>query len=513
MQAVSKAWIENQAKPLVSESFVELVYEIGDPESLADATAFDNGSAYFSNTDTIVNEIDETMIRYATFEQNFWKMDGSYRLLPEESPYTGTGFVSDTICDANGLFTKNPVITISFSKVYSKVIPGITIRWGRVYEDYADTFKVTVYNGDTAVKTVEISGNTEVITQIIEDIVDYDKITVEIIKWGTPYRRARIEEIFIGVKRVFGKEDIVSYQHTMSVDLLSGKLPKNEIKFEIINLNGEYNPLNLDSQAKYLIERQRIIAKYGFKIDGNIEWIKAGAFYLNEWDLPQNGFTATFTARDLLEFMNTNYTTTVSNKSLYDLAIEVLTLANLPLNRDGSVKWVLDESLKNIMVKNAELDNTLAEVLQMIANAGCCVIYQDRNEKLHIEPVTFVLSDYVISRSNSYKESELTLTKKLKSVNVNKGMAIVTNGADGEEQRVENPLISASQAETVAMWVKEILKNRMIFKGEYRADPRLDPLDMVTVVNQYGSKPVVITEVVYKYNGAFRGTYEGRVIE
>src|SRR5690606_12353017 len=99
-----------------------------------------------------------------------------------------------------------------------------------------------------------------------------------------------------------------------------------------------------------------------------------------------------FTARDLLEFMNTNYTATVSNKSLYDLAIEVLTLANLPLNRDGSVKWVLDESLKNIMVENAELDNTLAEVLQMIANAGCCVIYQDRDEKLHIEPVTFVLS-------------------------------------------------------------------------------------------------------------------------
>ena len=135
MQAVSKAWIENQAKPFVSESFVELVYEISDPELLADATASDNGSAYFSNTDAIANEIDETMIRYATFERNLWKMDGSCRLLPEEPPYTGTGFVSDTICDENGLFTKNPVITISFSKVYSRVIPGITIRWGRVYDD------------------------------------------------------------------------------------------------------------------------------------------------------------------------------------------------------------------------------------------------------------------------------------------------------------------------------------------------------------------------------------------
>ncbi len=512
MQTVSREWKQNQNNPIVTESFVELLYEVGDPESLSDATATDNGATHFSNTDLIVNEIDETMTKYATFERNLWKLDGSCRLLPEEAPYTGTGFVSDTICDEEGLFEKNPIITISFSKVYSKVIPGITIRWGRVYEDYATTFKITVYNGETVIATSEIIGNTEVITQVLRDIVDYDKLTIEIIKWGNPYRRARIEEIFIGLKRVYGKSELMNYQHIMSVDLLSAKLPKNEIKFEISNLDGEYNPLNPDSYAKYLIERQRIVAKYGFKINGAIEWIKAGAVYLNEWDTPQNGITATFTGRDLLEFMNDNYTGTVTNITLYDLAIEILELADLPLNRDGSVKWVLDDSLKDIMIENAELDNSLAEVLQMIANAGCCVMYQDRDERLYIKPLSAVLTDYSIDRNNSFTDSELTLSKKLKSVNVNKGMAIVENDVDGEEQPVENPLISLTQSETVATWVKDILKHRMMFKGNFRADPRLDALDMITVANKYGRTPTVITEIIYTYKGAFRGVYEGRAM-
>ncbi len=296
---------------------------------------------------------------------------------------------------------------------------------------------------------------------------------------------------------------------------MSAKLPKAEISFSISNLEGEYNPFNPLSQARYLIERQRIVVKYGYKLNGGVQWIKAGGFYLSDWVTPQNGVTASFTGRDLLEFMNNPYVGTISNITLYDLAISALTQANLPLNRDGSVKWVLDESLQSITVVSAELKEgiTIAEILQLIANAGRCVMYQDRDEKLHIEPLSGDLTDYVINTANSYHNSEIKLSKKLKSVDVNKGTAVIVNDTEGEVQKVDNALIPIEQASDVGTWIKDTLKGRVTISGEFRADPRLDALDKITVANKYTDSTVIVTDIEYIYNGAFKGKYEGRVIE
>lgn len=515
MQVVSQAWKDNQNEYLVSESFVELTYEIGDPDSLVDASGTDNGATYFSNTPIIVNEVDETMTKYATFEQDMWKLDGGLQLLPESAPYEGTGYVSEGICENDNLFSTNPIVTVSFSKVHSKTIPGITIRWASAYGEYAESFKVTVYNGMTEVSSITVAGNTETLSEVLQDIVGYDKITVEIIKWSKPKHRARIEEIFIGIKRVYDKSYLINYEHSMSADLLSAELPKAEIKFELTNLDGEYNPFNPESKAKYLIERQRFTAKYGYKINNAIEWIKGGSFYLSEWVTPQNGITAEFTARDLFEYMQSRYVGTISNITLYDLAISALTQADLPLNRDGSVKWEIDTSLQSIIVNGADIDDktTIAEILQMIANAGRCVLYQDRNDRVRIEPLATTPTDYIISQHNSYENSEMELSKKLKAVDVNKGLAVITNDTEGEIQTVDNDLITTAQATTVGTWIKDVLKNRMIMSGEFRADPRLDALDIITVKNKYADTKVAVTEIIYSYNGTFKGEYEGRVIE
>ena len=45
-----------------------------------------------------------------------------------------------------------------------------------------------------------------------------------------------------------------------------------------------------------VIKRQEIVVRYGYKVNGAIEWIKAGTFYMSEWDTPSNGITAKFTA-------------------------------------------------------------------------------------------------------------------------------------------------------------------------------------------------------------------------
>ena len=531
MQTVSQLWKDAHKQAFLNESFVEVSLDIADPESVKGAAATDNGAVYISNTPEIVSGVSKDINPYTTLEQNMWLLDGSRKHIPIVGYSTGE-YVGDTLSDESGVFVgKTPTITISFSRVYEKLIPGITITWGTVGNDFATQFIVTAYNGDTIIATKEIMDNKSVVSIVALDIINYDRITIQVLKWCLPNRRVRVDEIFVGWHKVYSKADLFGYSHSQSVDPVSTSLPKMEIKFSIDNIDNFYNPYNPNGLSKYLMERQEVKARYGLKLHNNtIEWIKSGTFYLSEWYATQNGMTADFTARDLLEFMSDNYkdrVTKISDRSLYDLAVQVLQAANLPLNTDGSVRWVVDDSLKGIYTKAPLPDDTMANCLQLIANAGKCVLYPDRDGVLHIEPIHTSVTDYKVNSFNSYAKPELTFSKMIKDVAVKvysytiseKGVESSYNeitigiGDVGDTITIDNPLLtSETDARKIGEWVGGYLKNRMTVKANVRADVRLDALDIVTNEHDFGANQVRMTNVDFKFNGAFKGTSEGRVI-
>ena len=514
MKSVSTAWKELNEQLFIDEpSFIEISYKKGDDEAQADATAMDNGSEAFADTAQTVDNLEKSYSKYATLELNSWALDGSVKVLPD-TVTQDTGFVSSVLCGDDGIFTAHPVITIGFTTLHANLIPGVTIKWSEAFDECATDFTVTAYNGASVVATKNVTDNTKNLSFVEMDIASYDKIEIEIIEWCLPYRRARIEEIYLGVIAVFGKSDLMGYEHGQFADLLSTELPESKVVFSISNVNSVWNPDNPAGSIKYLLERQEVTVRYGFRIGGSIEWVKAGTFYMSEWDTPSNGITATFTASDLFEFMQTKFTTSSTTLTLYNLATEAFTLAGLPITSTGGNRWSIDNSLSSITVTLPEdFDYTCAEVVQLCANAACCVLYQDRDGIIRIEPLASVLTDYVISKTVSYKNAEFETKKELKSVDVNEGMGAATNSVTGEVQEIENPLIQNSAvANNAAAWVKDCLKNRNIISGTFRADPRLDVLDKVTVESKYATNTVFITNIEYSYNGAFKGSYEGRVI-
>lgn len=717
MQTVSQAWKDNQNEQLVSESFVEVILTLADPDASDDASSTDNAPAYISNTEQVCSEVDKDIVPYATLEKNLWVLDGSLDIIPnpngenvfpsnanlsgctrngnvftrkggiydsilslsswmpeagkhyilvidvlddviapgntlsvladsrfafenvtqylkygknyvsvraretiksdmlgsvwlnspltfpqvrftmsilKDSDFGDCGYIGNAISSSSGVFTTKPVVTINFSQVHSNLLSGVTITWGSAYDEYAVDFTVTAYNGEAVVAKQEIIGNTDVKSVVYMDIVDYDRITISVSKWCLPYRRARIEEILVGVEKTYSKRDLFSFSHTQEVDPISSSLPKAEISFSIDNSDDSYNINNLNSLSKYLMERQEIKTRYGYNIGGKTEWIDSGTFYISEWDAPQNGMTADFTARDLLEFMTGTYYKGLYNPngvSLYDLAVSVLEDADLPLEDDGSVKWVIDERLKNIYTVAPLPMDTHANCLQLIANASESVLYQDRRGVLHLEKLVTSETDYSITPFNSYSKSDITLSKPLKQVDVpyysynvsselaelykgvvtingttdvwitysgtatniepwvtggtlNSGTCyangcklnitangeiritvkgntlesssinvVTPSGITGETITVDNPLItSQDRAVAIGSWVEGYMKNRMVLNSEWRADPRLDALDVVDNENDYNTNKVLMTTVKYKYNGAFRGSGEGRVI-
>ena len=593
MQSVSEKWKENQKELLVSESEIELYMRITDPDAYEDASATGKDVIYFSQTNDIVSGVDYTMTPTLTLEQNLWLLDGKGKVLDTDD-YGTNRYISNYRCGLDKVFTSPPVISVSFSQVFTNLLQGITIVWSTLWEEYAEEFIVTAYNGETVVATKTVTDNTSTKSIVYMDIANYDSITIEVVKWSLSYRRARIEEIVIGIDKTFGKKDLFSFSHSQTVNPLSTELPKIEVSFAIDNSDNSYNPHNTESLSKYLIERQEVKVRYGYKIDDKMEWIDGGRVYLSEWDAPQDGMTADFKASDLLEFMRKTYyggTYYPDGVSLYDLAVDVLTDADLPLNNDGTVKWFIDDSLKNIYTVAPLPIDTHANCLQLIANAGECVIYQDRQGVLMIEPYVYTETDYSIDYFNSYSKSNVTLSKPIKDVNIGfyqysvatditelykgvvniagtreliitysgsatnvtatvsggtldsatyytnackltitatgdvtitvKGKSLqsakteisVINAESGETVSVDNMLItSVERANIIGEWVRSYYNNRMTLSSSWRADPRLDALDIVDNENDYGTSKVLMTEVKYDYNGSFKGSGEGKVI-
>lgn len=595
MQKVSQAWKDNQNNTLVSESDIEISLKLTDPDAYEDASAEDNGHVFYADTDYVVTDGLKTIHPYATLERNQWVLDGSLEVVPYDG-YGEAGFVGNDLCDANKVFTNIPIVSINFTQVHLNVLQGITIKWSEFLNEYAEEFVIKAYNGNTVVATKTVTGNNSVLSVVQMDIANYNKITIEIIKWSLSYRRARIDEIFIGVLHIFSKKSIFSYRCSQSVDPISAELPKAEVSFSIDNIDGLYNPYNNEGLSKYLVERQEINIKYGYKLDTGYEWISGGKYYISDWDAKQSGMSADFKARDLLEFMSGTYYKGLYNPSgtsLYDLADSVLKDADLPMSSDGSVKWVIDGALKSVYTTAPLPIDTHANCLQMIANAGECVIYQDREGILHITRISISsnTTDYGITLFNSYSKSDLSLSKPLKQVdvpcysystsaeitelyngtmNINGTMNVVitysgsatnvsatvsggtlnsatyysnacvlnitstgnvamvvkgyslntssvqittVSGVNGEVVSLDNPLItSQDRAISVGSWVEAYMKNRMTLSSEWRADPRLDALDVVDNENDYSTNKVIMTNVEMSYNGAFRGSGEGRVI-
>lgn len=510
MIEVSNAWKDVQQRFLLPESYVEIDCSITDTEVQALATVSGTTEAIFSNMGVVLGE-SITRPKYATNELNLWSLDGTCDILPNTAPYGDTGYVSNIASTGS--------VTLKLPEVRTSPIAGVTVTWSDTYDEYPSVFTVTAKRGDTVVAENTVVDNTMLTSAVFVEISNYDSITITVHDWCLPNRRARIERVIAGHVLTFSKGDLIGFKHEQSGDLLSGELPKNSIEFVLNNLDGRWNPNNPNGMVQYLSERQRVVVRYAMDVNGTVEWMNAGTFYLSEWDASANGFEARFTARDAFEFlMNADMkgrTIVEMSEGLAGIVWQVMD----PLIPNGA-RVLMDDVLRSTAAVTLNLAEsiTAAEIVQKCANATGCVLRYDRDGVLQIKPLDKTLADYRISTAMSYSHPEVSLTRPLKAVTVDSGGEAsyeLTVSPNGENQTVTNDYIPYGiGSDGVATWVRDVLKSRKVVRGEFRADPRLDLFDVVTVESKYGDiTPVAITNITYTFNGSFRGTYEGRVLE
>lgn len=518
MVPVSNGWIAAHKETLLPEMFIEITYEVTDPEALEVATVTANDEAYFSDTGSILSTVATSSETYAALEHGLWGLNGTFTIT-DGSP-DNPGYVSAVISNGTGGFTDTiPTITINFSSVRYNSIPGITITWSHAYNEWATEFRVTAYNGSNTVAQTTVTGNTSVISTVALSISDYSKITIEVLAWSHPNHRVRCSNVFLGAKSIYTKDDLLGYDHSQTVDLLSASLPKNEITFRLRNEDNRWNPDNPTGGEQFLLERQEIRVRYGMEVDKVVEWIDGGTFWLSEWSTPTNGIEASFTARDLIEFLHEEYTGPTSG-TLYDIAIAAFEQVDLPVQDNGDPRYFVDEILSQYSTDFSSEQNqtyTVADIVQMVAHAGNCVLYQNREGVLRVETWNTAYSGYMIDQNVSYSHPEYNLLKPLKTVSVSYGdeqKELIAVADRGEVQTIENVMIrTQADALRVGEHARDLLESRKTITGEYRADVRLDVLDPIIVTSKYASNIIAITDISYSTTGgAWKGNYTGRVV-
>lgn len=329
------------------------------------ATVQNSNLFYFSGGDEVFSGAIANKV-YATAEQNFAKVDGSMYFAPSSgsSSYYFQGAVSNNILGA---------IRIDFRNTSDLDIKGFTIDFGDAYPTRftIQTNAVTKsYDSDSRYFTTEDTFN------------GTNYIIITPVSMVNGQNRFRILSLICGIANTFSNEEIISYSSKEYVSPICDSLPSMDMSITIDNQDQYYNPDNPDSALAYMEVGQEMTVQFGYDVDGtgNIEWLPSQIAHLKTWSATDTD--AKFTAVDKFDYLlNENYRKgqySVAGITLYALAERVLQSAHI-------TDYSLDSYLRSLTVHNPLPNVKHSECLQIIANAGRCCLYIDRNDVIHID--------------------------------------------------------------------------------------------------------------------------------
>lgn len=366
MYQTSQEYKESMKRPVRNQSYMKIQLGLINQEAQQTAGLSDtNKYNDFSDAKSVFNQ--HTVRRYATYESNFWKANGISFFLPEKkSDYRKDGITS------TNLFEESFHVKFVFGCGKSD-IKGLTIKFGRNYPtkftivtDNATSFEYE--NTEELFKSDDVFENTESIELVITEM-------------NVPNTRVRIDYIIFGLGLEYDDEWISEASSNTTLSAINEDLPESEFTVTLCNDNQLFNVDNPSSDINFLESGQKVNVMMGYMLDdGNIEWIKMHSLYVSEWSADDS--SATITAVDILKYLDEKYYKGIYYEdgiSLYDLAVLVLTDAGL--NED---EYYIDSYMKKVYVHNPLPNVTHKEALQIIANAGRCIMDYDRNGKIRI---------------------------------------------------------------------------------------------------------------------------------
>lgn len=347
----------------------------------------------------------------ATFEPDFWLLDGNFSLLPANIENVHVGLMSLAMSDANGDFPVAPVVTVTFSKPQSS--DGLVIRFQQHSGDWAKSVTVAYYNAADSLIQSTIYAPTSPELSTGAAVSDFQKIVITFTGTNKPYRYLRVTGIDYGELLYFERDDILEARVVEEVNPLSLELPASELGLTVHSADAQFSILNPAGKYMALYQRQPITM---YEVVNNRQ-ITIGQYYLNIWRNTSET-EVEFEAVDLLGVLDSvPYRGGLwlgGGVSVGDLLEEIFTAAG--------VAYELDSSLSATVVRGWIPYSSARSALQQIGFAVGAMIFCTRSGAVRILPARIAgqaeTFDGTITRAEKGESQSLELKTLVTGVDV-----------------------------------------------------------------------------------------------
>ena len=376
-------------------------------------------NSYIIRYNGIING-NKLMKKYATLENNYTLLDGSFMLYNEHRIITN-GYISDDLfrdINDNTIIIKNNSTSI--------VSKGITIYFK---ENLPFDFTVTITDINNNVIVDDVRNNQAYNYQYIfptELIISTIELNISSIEF--PDNRIRIAYIDFNLGDLYEDNELVNFDVTEELDLLGESMPINTCTVKLNNYsdNGnKFDPINPKGLTKYLTNNVTLEPYIGVLTEDNgIEYVKMGTFYLNDWssdvdgNVTLNGSSLLIKLKELIIHPTSDF----FSGSMYSEKLENIINNTVSINTNFlyySNYW------NNQFLENEKLFDYISSIAPYLLyydnfsepNIQYRTLYVNRYNILILKALNFSPVD-TISRERLVNDVEYITKNKIKELNV-----------------------------------------------------------------------------------------------
>lgn len=460
-----------------------------------------NDAGFFPRYAETVDGVNEIGGKWASLERDFWRLDGTYDLAPDNMDGVQTGWWSSSVSGEDGRFENPPYIRYDFGAPLSTL--GWTIHFDEKTGQFAAEVVVDVFGADGAVMETLTFSQDKPLQAFRHYVGDYYGVRFTFPRTSEAFRRVRVVQVDFGLTQYYDRDTLGSAQIIYGVSPDGTAFPSRELVFTFDNSDKAYNLLNPDGVYQYLQDGQIINAK--IVIDG--EAVDMGDFIFTSADVTQSAILPTITAHDraysldAYEFNGGRDEET----SLSTAVAEVLGVTgyDIPVSfGDGIASRRVHMSVK--------VGTTVRKAIQQLAQAARCTLYIDRDGVMRfVDLVIRDIPDGEITDDDLYDYSGVSISERVHGVRltVSDDFRIGKDGTPGrqvyfyagDENRAAgyaNPCISDSEGQAVADWLLSAANLRKRYKVKNRCDPAVEVSDTLRIADAfYNRENAVVTGI------------------
>ena len=381
---------------------------------------------------------------YATLEMSRWILDGSQMIMPDSPLMRGgeQGVIGDSL--SNNGCAIGTSITIEFNDV--EILQSVTVASTGVMADgRPDTLTLDVYSNNVVMYSATETINADKFVFEGFTVTQPDKIVLTVDKWSLPFRRFRFVELLPGHIETWGADTIFKFDVIRKCDISNLTLPFASATLEINNTDKRFDPSNKNGIFRTLTARQPVTMSLGVEINGSVEYVQTGIYYLNNlgWKTQNDGLTMQFDMVDIVGLL-ANRKFVLSGAQPTTLEGWIAEIVN-QLGTTFTGHYAIDDGLTSALTCDPLEDMSCGDLLRYVCQAVGAFPMSDENGYLHIYKINNAVRRQITLRSQN--------TLPVASANQNVAfLAFDVNGTEynipgteeisGQTVTIKNPFIT-----------------------------------------------------------------------